>query len=151
MSSKVGRILNRVNSPSLLLGRSYLMCAKLAGESNRRGRTREYCEDDEVEAEAEAEAPPYRGVIAPSFLCACEDCEVGWKTSECALLVCRARGLSSRRVPPGTESALMMKLWVERGLVGKRQRFGAVQRTGLRDVASIIHVGFMCTRGEMVQ
>jgi hypothetical protein len=98
LSSKVGRILHRVDSPSSLLGRLYLMCAKLAGESNWRGRTREYCEDDEAEAEAEAEAPPYRGVIAPSFLCACEDCEVGWKTSECALLVCRARGLSSRRV-----------------------------------------------------
>jgi hypothetical protein len=68
--------------------------------------------------------------------------------------VCDSCHVSVKKIfflPPGTESALMMKLWVERGLVGKRQRFGAVRRTGLRDVASIIHVGFVCTRGEMVR
>ncbi|KAG0556863.1 hypothetical protein KC19_11G084800 [Ceratodon purpureus] len=76
------------------------MSAKLAEEDSR-GRAGGCCGDEleaEAEAVAESEAPPHRGVIAPSLLCGCELCGAGWKRADVPLPVYRARGFSSRRV-----------------------------------------------------
>ena len=79
------------------------MFGKLAGQP--KWRTRDCCEDDK--AKAKGEAPPYRGIISPSLLCACEDCGSSWKESEDALVIYREWSSSLRRLLEQVEGVII--------------------------------------------